>query len=91
MKQAQADADALIFTYRAEQQETFDNATRGITSNNVDSKKLQTETAQDINLMSTHFTKNAQTAVDVLLSKCCEVCLDVPTARIRSTQKLYGQ
>jgi hypothetical protein len=91
MKQAQADADALILTYRTEQQDAFDLTTKGLTSNNVESKKLQTETAQDINLMSTCFTKNAQTAVDVLLSKCCEVSLDVPTARIRSTQKLYGQ
>jgi hypothetical protein len=24
------------------------------------------------------------------LSKCCEVSLEVPTARIRSTQKKYG-
>lgn len=91
MKQAQADADALISTYRAEQQDAFDNATKGLTLNNAHSKQLQTDTAQDINLMSTHFTKNAQTAVDVLLSKCCEVSCTVPTARIRSTQKLYGQ
>lgn len=40
--------------------------------------------------MQGQFTKNAQKAVDVLLSKCCEVSLEVPTARVRATQKLYG-
>lgn len=41
--------------------------------------------------MQGQFTKNAQKAVDVLLSKCCEVSLEVPPARVRSTQKLYGK
>ena len=40
--------------------------------------------------MQGQFTKNAQKAVDVLLSKYCEVSLEVPTARVRATQKLYG-
>ncbi len=55
------------------------------------SAKLRADTAADILSMQGQFSKNAQAAVDVLLSKCCEVSLDVPTARIRSTQKLYGQ
>ena len=55
------------------------------------SSKLQAETNKDIQGMQGQFTKNAQKAVDVLLSKCCEVSLEVPTARIRSTQKLYGK
>ena len=37
-----------------------------------------------------YFKKNANKAVDVLLSKCCEVSLEVPTARVRSTQKAAG-
>ncbi len=53
--------------------------------------KLRAETAAEIMRMQGQFSKNAQTAVDVLLSKCCEVSLEVPAARIRSTQKLYGQ
>ncbi len=55
------------------------------------SAKLQAETQQEIQTMQAMFHKNAQKAVDVLLSKCCEVSLEVPTARVRSTQKLYGK
>jgi len=40
--------------------------------------------------MDTLFHGNHQKAIDILLSKCCEVSLEVPTARVRSTQKLYG-
>jgi hypothetical protein len=54
------------------------------------SAKLQAETNKDIQQMQGQFQSNAQKAVDVLLSKCCEVSLEVPTARVRSTQKLYG-
>ena len=90
MKQAQADADALITTYRSEKQEIFDDATSKLTSNDVHGQKLRSDTTRDINSMSGLFAKNAQVAVDVLLDKCTEVNLDVPAARIRSTQKLYG-
>ena len=54
------------------------------------SAKLQAETNKNVQAMQGQFTKNAQKAVDVLLSKCCEVSLEVPTARIRATQKLFG-
>jgi len=40
--------------------------------------------------MQKQFQKNGQRAVDVLLSKCCEVSLEVPSARIRSTQKQFA-
>ncbi|KAL7546454.1 hypothetical protein ACHAWF_009825 [Thalassiosira exigua] len=92
MKQAQTDADELIAAYRLEQQDAFDKAASasGGSGNNA-SQKLQVETNKDIQAMQGQFTKNAQKAVDVLLSKCCEVSLEVPTARIRSTQKLYGK
>ena len=40
--------------------------------------------------MQGQFQKNAQKAVDILLSKCCEVSLEVPTARVRATQKAAG-
>lgn len=41
--------------------------------------------------MNACFNKNKQQAVDVLLSKCCEVSLEVPTARVRATQKIYAE
>ena len=90
MKQAKADADALISTYRSERQEVFDDASRKLTSNDAVGQKLQSDTTRDINATSASFAKNAQAAVDVLLDKCTDVNLDVPAARIRSTQKLYG-
>jgi len=40
--------------------------------------------------MEGQYNSNMQKAIDVLLSKCCEVSLEVPSARVRSTQKLYG-
>jgi len=55
------------------------------------SAKLQAETNEDIQNMQGQFHQNAQKAVDVLLSKCCEVSLEVPSARIRSTQKAFGK
>eukprot|EP01082_Thalassiosira_pseudonana_P006256 g6129.t1 g6129 contig20:867687-868511(-) len=91
MKQAQVDADELIAAYRLEQQEAFDKkaATDGGEGSST-SAKLQAETNKDIQDMQAQFQSNAQKAVDVLLSKCCEVSLEVPSARVRSTQKLYG-
>lgn len=59
-------------------------------SGGASSDKLQAETNKDIQQMQGQFQSNAQKAVDVLLSKCCEVSLEVPTARVRATQKLYG-
>ncbi|KAK1737919.1 V-type proton ATPase subunit G [Skeletonema marinoi] len=92
MKQAQVDADELIAAYRLEQQDAFDkkaNADGG--SGNNASVKLQAETNAEIQDMQGQFNQNAQKAVDVLLRKCCEVSLEVPSARIRSTQKIYGK
>jgi len=92
MKQAQVDADELIRAYRTEQQEAFDkNAHSAGGDGGSASAKLQAETNKEVQDMQGDFHRNAQKAVDVLLSKCCEVSLEVPTARIRSTQKLYGQ
>jgi len=54
------------------------------------SAKLQATTNQEISVQQGQFQRNQQKAIDVLLSKCCEVSLEVPTARVRSTQKLYG-
>ena len=91
MKQAQADADELIAAYRREQQDSFDKNVmmKGGSGGNA-SAKLQAETNKDVQMMQGQFQSNAQKAVDVLLSKCCEVSLEVPTARVRSTQKIYG-
>lgn len=91
MKQAKADAQSLIDGYRAEKQEEFNNMalSKGGSEGSA-SAKLQAETNKDVSEMDALFKKNAQKAVDVLLSKCCEVCLEVPTARVRSTQKMAG-
>ena len=91
MKQAKADAQGLIDSYRAEKQEEFNNMvlSKGGSEGSA-SAKLQNETSKEISDMQSMFQKNAQKAVDVLLSKCCEVSLEVPTARVRSTQKTAG-
>ena len=91
MKQAKADAQELIDAYHAEKQEEFNNMvlSKGGSVGNA-SAKLQADTNKEITDMEGQFRKNAQKAVDVLLSKCCEVSLEVPTARVRATQKLAG-
>jgi ATP synthase subunit G len=91
MKQAKADAQELIDAYRAEKQEEFNNMvlSKGGSEGSA-SAKLQADTNKEIADMQAQFQKNAQKAVDVLLSKCCEVSLEVPTARVRATQKLAG-
>mmetsp|Transcript_26426 Transcript_26426/g.37255 ORF Transcript_26426/g.37255 Transcript_26426/m.37255 type:complete len:130 (-) Transcript_26426:191-580(-) len=91
MKQAKAEAKTLIDAYRAEKQEEFNNMVLSAGGNEGSfSTKLQAETNGEIQAMNTDFQKNAQKAIDVLLSKCCEVSLEVPTARIRATQKAAG-
>lgn len=91
MKQAKADAQELIDSYRSEKQEEFNNMvlSKGGTEGSA-SAQLQADTAKDIGEMQGQFKKNAQKAVDILLSKCCEVSLEVPSARVRATQKLAG-
>jgi len=91
MKQAGADAEELIGTYRGEKQQEFNNkvlAAGG--SGGSASAKLQAKTNRETQAMQAMFGRNAQKAVDVLLSKCCEVSLEVPTARVRATQKIYS-
>lgn len=91
MKAAKAEAQTLIDSYRAEKQEEFNNMVLSAGGNEGSaSAKLQAETNADVQSMQADFQKNAQKAVDVLLSKCCEVSLEVPTARVRSTQKNAG-
>lgn len=91
MKQAKVEAQELIATYRAEKQEEFNNMvlSKGGSESSV-SQKLQAETDKEISDMNSMFKKNEAAAVDVLLGKCCEVSLEVPTARVRSTQKKAG-
>ena len=91
MKQAKADSADLIAGYKAEKQEEFNNMvlSKGGSEGNA-SAKLQAETDKDVGDMQALFQKNAQKAVDVLLSKCCEVSLEVPTARVRATRKIAG-
>ena len=85
------DAQTLIDAYRGEKQEEFNSRVlaAGGTGGSA-SAKLQAETNNDIQAMQGQFQSNAQKATDVLLSKCCEVSLEVPTARVRATQKAYG-
>jgi hypothetical protein len=91
MKQAKVEAQSLIEAYRGEKQEEFNNMvlSKGGSEGSA-SAKLQAETAKESQEMQGAFQKHAQKAVDVLLSKCCEVSLEVPTARVRSTQKIAG-
>jgi hypothetical protein len=91
MKQAKVEAQELIDAYRAEKQEEFNNMvlSKGGSEGNW-SAKLQADTNKEIQDLQAQFQKNAQKAVDVLLSKCCEVSLEVPTARVRATQKSAG-
>lgn len=81
----------MITAYRAEKLDEFNNLvlSKGGSEGSA-SAKLQAETNKDISDMQGLFQRNAQKAVDVLLSKCCEVSLEVPTARVRSTQKAAG-
>ena len=91
MKQAKNDAQELIDAYRAERQEEFNNMVLSAGgSGGSYSAKLQAETNNEVSAMQGQFQRNAQKAIDVLLSKCCEVTLEVPTARVRSTQKMHG-
>ena len=85
------EAQELITAYRAEKLDEFNNLvlSKGGSEGSA-SAKLQAETNKDISDMQGLFQRNAQKAVDVLLSKCCEVSLEVPTARVRSTQKAAG-
>lgn len=91
MKQAKADAQELIDAYRAEKQQEFNTSVlaAGGTGGSA-SAQLQAETEKEISNMTGQFERNKQKCIDVLLSKCCEVSLEVPTARVRSTQKIYG-
>jgi len=91
MKQAKADSAELIAAYKAEKQEEFNNMVLSKGGSEGDaSAKLQTETNKEVAALEANFQKNAQKAVDVLLSKCCEVSLEVPTARVRATRKMAG-
>ena len=91
MKAAKVEAQGLIDGYRSEKQEEFNNMalSKGGSEGSA-SAKLQADTNKEIQEMQSLFQKNAQKAVDVLLSKCCEVSLEVPTARVRATQKAAG-
>ena len=91
MKQAKADSAEIVAAYKAEKQEEFNNMVLSKGGSEGDaSAKLQAETDKEIATMQALFQKNAQKAVDVLLSKCCEVSLEVPTARVRATRKTAG-
>eukprot|EP00816_Leptocylindrus_hargravesii_P001442 CAMPEP_0196821020 /NCGR_PEP_ID=MMETSP1362-20130617/77488_1 /TAXON_ID=163516 /ORGANISM="Leptocylindrus danicus, Strain CCMP1856" /LENGTH=122 /DNA_ID=CAMNT_0042200081 /DNA_START=53 /DNA_END=421 /DNA_ORIENTATION=+ len=89
MKQAKADAQELIQIYRAEKQKEFDKNV-STSGSSTFSKELQADTDKDISMMQAQFQSHQAKAIEILLSKCCEVSVDVPSARVRSTQKEYG-
>ena len=91
MKQAKVDAQELVEGYRMEKQEEFNTKSLAAGgSGGSASAKLQGETDSDIQMMQGQFQRNTPKAADVLLSKCCEVSLEVPTARVRATHKAHG-
>jgi len=49
-------------------------------------QKLNEQTKIEIENMKSQFDKNKQKAINILLSKTCEVSLEVPSARVRATQ-----
>ena len=85
MKQAKSDAQSLITAYRNEKQEEFNNMvlSKGGSEGSA-SAQLQADTNKEIQEMQVMFQKNAQKAVDILLSKCCEASFEVATARVRT-------
>ena len=91
MKQAKSDSSDLIASYKGEKQEEFNNMvlSKGGSGGEA-SAKLHSSTNKEVSDLQSSFQKNAQKAVDVLLSKCCEVSLEVPTARVRATRKEAG-
>ena len=89
MKQAKADAQELIQIDRGEKQKEFDKNVSTSGSSSF-TKGLQGETDKEISMMQAQFQSNQAKAIEILISKCCEVSVDVPSARVRSTQKEYG-
>lgn len=89
MKQAKADAQELIDLYRAEKQKEFDNSTESGGASTF-SSSLQGETEKEVAMMQAQFQGNQAQAIEILLSKCCEVDVSIPVARVRATQKEHG-
>ena len=89
MKQAKTDAQELIDLYRAEKLKEFEKESES-TGVNSFSVTLQSETKKEIELMQACYQENKGKAIEVLLSKCCEVDVSVPVARVRATQKEHG-
>ena len=56
-------------------------------SNTTTSAMLQEQTKRDMESMKGSYESNSGKALQVLLSKCCEVDLTVSKARVRSAQK----
>lgn len=48
------------------------------------------QTSVDIATMRGQYEMNRNEALEILISKCITVSLDVPAARVRSTHKMYG-
>ena len=88
LKQAKDEAKIVIDQYRAEKELEFNSSALSLGGDDAASAKaLQEETQAEMNKMKTQFTNNSNKALQVLLSKCVEIDLDVPAARIRSAQK----
>lgn len=88
LKQAKSDASSVISTYRTEMEMEFQSSALNLgSSNTTTSAALQDQTKRDMEAMKGSYEGNGGKALQVLLSKCCEVDLTVSKARVRSAQK----
>jgi hypothetical protein len=88
LKQAKESAASTIASYRSSKELEFQSSALNLgDSNSTSSLLLQGQTKADMEKMKKEYEGNSGKALQVLLSKCCEVDLTVSKARIRSAQK----
>jgi len=78
----------VISGYRSDKELSFQsNALTLGSSDTTSSVQLQQATQRDMEKMKRQYEGNSNKALQLLLSKCCEVDLEVSKARVRSAQK----
>ena len=88
LKAAKAESAEVINAYR--QQKDLEFQTSILSTGDGDSqqaKVLEQQTTEAMGKMKKDFEDNSKKGLQTLLSKVCEVNLDVPSARVRSAQK----
>merc|ERR1712226_261656 len=85
LKQAESDALNIIASYRKGKDEEFKKSYKNEGSSQQ-TQNLNKRTQIEVENMKSQFDKNKQKAINILLSKACEVSLEVPSARVRYTQ-----